>query len=125
MLDLIVVDRRERARLWRNVGSGTSSLPRLPGNFLDITLRQEGSNPAGIGSWIDVEVNGVVTTREVTVGGGHAGGEWGPMHFGLGDVPHARIRVHWPDGTVGRWLDTEANQRVVVPKGADRIEAAR
>ena len=41
--------------------------------------------------------------REVTVGGGHAGGELGWIHFGLGPATSADVRVHWPDGEVGPW----------------------
>ena len=45
------------------------------------------------------------SVREVTVGGGHAGGQLGPIHFGLGSADEARVRVTWPDGEVGDWMD--------------------
>ena len=51
----------------------------------------------------DVRVDGRVTSREITVGGGHAGGQLGWVHFGLGDAEGAEVRVTWPDGEVGPW----------------------
>ena len=48
--------------------------------------------------------------REVTVGGGHAGGELGPVHFGLGKRDAAEVRVTWPDGDVGPWQEVDADQ---------------
>ena len=38
-----------------------------------------------IGAWIEVTVGETTLRREVTVGGGHAGGQLGWIHFGLGD----------------------------------------
>ncbi len=37
--------------------------------------------------------------RQVTIGGGHAGGQALPLHFGLGEATQARVTVHWPDGS--------------------------
>jgi hypothetical protein len=53
---------------------------------------------------------------EVTIGGGHAGGELGPLHFGLGRAESADIRVIWPDGEQGDWTSVEVNRRVVVDR---------
>jgi hypothetical protein len=60
-----------------------------------------------------------VVTRELTIGGGHAGGQLGWLHFGLGDETHAEVRVQWPDGELGPWEDVAAGARVVIdrPKG--------
>ena len=41
----------------------------------------------------------------MTIGGGHAGGQLGWIHFGLGDADGAEIRVEWPDGETGPWLE--------------------
>ena len=56
--------------------------------------------------------------REVTIGGGHASGELGWIHFGLGDADSAEVRVQWPDGEVGPWMDVAANGFVTIPRGA-------
>ena len=58
--------------------------------------------------------------REVTVGGGHAGGQLGWIHFGLGSVEKgepAKLRVQWPDREWGPWLPVQANRFVIVERG--------
>jgi hypothetical protein len=55
------------------------------------------------------------------VGGGHAGGQLGWIHFGLGAASNVELRVQWPDGEVGPWLDVGANRFVTVERG--RAEA--
>ncbi len=57
------------------------------------------------------------TTREVTVGGGHVSGELGWLHTGLGSATQAEVRVEWPDGTVGPWMQVPAGQRVTIVRG--------
>jgi len=47
-----------------------------------------------------VVAGATVLRRELTIGGGHSGGQLGWVHFGLGSADHAEIRVRWPDGTV-------------------------
>ena len=121
MLDLVVVNRRENVSLWRNVGSGVAERPEPMGSWLAIDLEQEGPNHDGVGAWIEVAAGERSVVREVTIGGGHAGGQLGPVHFGLGDADRARVRVQWPDGEVGTWLDAPADQVVVVERGAVQV----
>ena len=89
-----------------------------------------------MGDWISVRSNNRVPTvmpsvpgsrsgsatgrssREVTVGGGHASGELGWIHFGLGDVDAAEVRVRWPDGQTGPWLELRANRFATIERGA-------
>jgi hypothetical protein len=70
-----------------------------------------------------VEVKGEDSTisEELTIGGGHVGGELGPIHFGLGRADAVEVRVIWPDGETGPWLTAEPNQIVVVERGADEV----
>ncbi len=117
LLDLVVVERREPLRTWRNVGSGGAGGPAPMGNWLAIELAQDGPNVDAVGSWIEVEAAGRTVAREVTIGGGHAGGQLGPTHFGVGLAKDARIRVHWPDGEGSGWLDTRVNRRVRIERG--------
>ncbi len=119
MLDLIEVNRREPARIWRNVGAGTPEQPVRAGNWLAIHLAQDGPNRDGIGSWIEVDSGGRTVERELTIGGGHAGGQLGWSHFGLGSEDSARVRVQWPDGERGPWMTVEANQFVDITRGGD------
>ena len=117
MLDLVVVNRRENVKLWRNVGWGSAARPRLSGNWLELRLRQPGGNRDAVGAWIEVEIGGRMLRREITVGGGHAGGQLGWVHFGLGATPQPRVRIQWPHGDWGPWLSLAANQFAYVERG--------
>jgi hypothetical protein len=119
MLDLVEVNYGEPVRLWRNVGSGDADRPVQMGNWLGIRLTQSGPNRDAIGAWIEVQVGKMTLRRELTVGGGHAGGQLGWTHFGLGVARAAQVRVQWPDGEVGPWLPVNANQFTVVERGAN------
>lgn len=56
--------------------------------------------------------------RELTVGSGHAGGQLGWTHFGLGSARVAQVRVLWPGGQAGSWMQVSANQFVDIEQGA-------
>jgi hypothetical protein len=118
LLDLVEVNRRENVSVWRNVGSGDASRPKPMGDWLALQLEQPGTNRDAIGSWVEVKAGERTLRREVTVGGGHAGGQLGWIHFGLGSADTAQVRVQWPDGEQGPWQDVTANQLVVVERGA-------
>jgi enediyne biosynthesis protein E4 len=118
LLDLVLVNRNDRTMLWRNVGAGGPEDPRPLGNWLAIRLQQPGPNVDAIGAWVEVRAGGRNASRELTVGGGHAGGQLGWTHFGLADASRAEIRVRWPDGEIGPWLPAEANSFAVVTRDA-------
>jgi len=122
MLDLVVVNRRENARVWRNVGRGDAQQPEPEGHWIALRLRQPGPNRDAIGSWVEVQVGDRTIEREVTIGGGHAGGKLGWMHAGLGDRDTARVRVQWPDGETGPWMDARADEFVTIERGATEVE---
>jgi len=48
------------------------------------------------------------------VGGGHAGGQSLPVHFGLGAATGAEVRVTWPGGATTGWLRYDADQTVEI-----------
>ena len=54
------------------------------GNWLKVDLRQSGTNTRAVGAWVEVEAGGAVQAREITVGGGHAGGQSGPASLRIG-----------------------------------------
>lgn len=95
-LDMVVVNRRTPAEVWQNTGAG-------PAGFVAFRLNQPGANRDAIGAWVEVRRGDVVTRQEVTVGGGHASGRLGWVHFGLGAATAAEVRVIWPGGTEGPW----------------------
>ena len=105
-LDLVVVNRRAGMEVYRNVS--TSS-----GNWLAVDLSQTGPNARAVGAFIELRTaDGRTHVREITVGGGHAGGQALPEHFGLGPATHADLRVIWPDGTATPWQEVAVNQRI-------------
>jgi enediyne biosynthesis protein E4 len=118
MLDLIQVNYGAPVRVWRNVGSGDAAHPRAMGGWLAIGIEQAAPNVDAIGAWVEVRVGDRIQRRELTIGGGHAGGQLGWIHFGLGDAPVADIRVLWPGGEAGSWQHVRADQFVVLKRGA-------
>jgi hypothetical protein len=120
MLDLVEVNYGERVRLWRNTGSSDTDRPALMGNWLGIRLAQPGPNRDAIGAWIEVQLGKTTIRRELTIGGGHAGGQLGWTHFGLGAARDARVRVRWPDSAAGPWLRVNANQFMIIERGASQ-----
>jgi hypothetical protein len=55
---------------------------------------------------------------EVTVGGGHAGGQLGWIHLGLGGAAEVELRVQGPDGEVGPWMTLPADEFATIERGA-------
>lgn len=123
LLDLFVVNRWEVAQVWRNLGaadvtstSSTNAMSAKPlGRWLQLELSQPGGNRNAIGSWVEVELPNRtapqnILRREITVGGGHASGHLGWIHFGLGDASEARVRVQWPDGKWSAWQAVKADR---------------
>ncbi len=107
-LDLVVVNRNAPAQLWRNLGPA--------GHWAKITLSQPGPNPMAIGAWVELRVAGKVQRHELTIGGGHASGTLGPVHFGLGDATAAEARVIWPDGVISDWKAVAADVTTLLTK---------
>ncbi|MBO6676718.1 MAG: CRTAC1 family protein [Rhizobiales bacterium] len=107
--DLAVVNRGAPMELYENVTPET-------GAWLQVELRQEGINTRAVGAFVEVRSDDRLWTQEVTVGGGHAGGITGALHFGVGQVEQVEVRVHWPDGTSGEWQMMLTGQRVTLTR---------
>jgi hypothetical protein len=101
LLDMIVVNRLDNAQIWRNTSVGM-------GGWLQLRLQQEGYNRDAVGAWIEVDLGGKVIRREHTVGGGHASGHMGWLHFGLGTASEVKVRVLWPNTVGAKWGDWQA-----------------
>jgi enediyne biosynthesis protein E4 len=80
-------------------------------------LRQEGANRDAIGAWLEVRVEGRVIRHEITSGGGHASGQLGWRHFGLGEAASAEARVVWPDGETSEWQTVKSDRFYVLARG--------
>jgi hypothetical protein len=110
-LDIVVVNRRTLPEIWRNLGTGANAHP------VAFSLAQTGPNRDAINAWIELRTPAGVQLREVTVGGGHASGALGPLHFGLGPATAADVRVLWPDGTIGPWQEVSAGATYTLSPG--------
>ncbi len=111
LVDLVVVNRWTKAELWRNTSANA-------GRWIEVKLDQPAPNRDAIGAWVEVRCDGAsVMRREITSGGGHAGGQSGWWHFGLGDTGRAELRVLWPDGTDGGWHPVDADNFYVLKRG--------
>jgi hypothetical protein len=119
LLDLVQVVRKDNVELWRNVGGGDAARPTPMGHWIALDLEQTGANRDAIGSWVEVKVGDQTIQREVTLGGGHAGGQLGWIHVGLGTEDAADVRVMWPDGETGPWLHVTADSFALIQKGSD------
>lgn len=117
LLDLAVVNRRAPLEVWQNTSDPS-------GHFVALRLQQDSPNKDAIGSWIELSTGKKIIAREVTVGGGHAGGVLGPEHFGLGAATDLRVRVTWPDGLTSDWSPiSHGTQNLVTRNGNSlRIE---
>ena len=102
LLDLAVNNRRAPLEVWQNISEQT-------GNWVSVSIEQPAPNTMAVGAWIELRVGDRIMARELTVGGGHAGGSALPEHFGLGDATEVSARVIWPDGPVSNWVDLAIN----------------
>lgn len=122
LLDLVVVNRAAPVSLFRNVGAGEADTPRPLGNWLAVEIRQPGSpNVFGVGAKVSVKIGNRTIVRDIQVGAGHASGQAGFLHFGLGVSERAQVRVRWPDGSWSHGYRVFANHHVIIER--DAIEA--
>lgn len=113
-LDIVVNNRRAGLELNENV---TAEI----GHWLAVELRQQGANSQAVGAWIEVTDGDNAWHREITVGGGHAGGAMGFHHFGTGEAAALRLRVLWWDGPVSDWHQVNADQHVRVERNGRTV----
>jgi hypothetical protein len=88
------------------------------GNWLSFRLHEPAPNVDAIGAWVEVHIGERTQVHEVAVGGGHAGGQLGWLHFGIGDADRADVRVQWPDGETGPWMTLDAGEFAIIERGA-------
>ncbi len=106
-LDLVVMNRNAEMELYRNVTKDT-------GNWLHLKVRGTGGNTFAVGAWVEVKTPSRTQAREITIGGGHASGQIGDIHVGLGAAETAQVRVIWPGGAIGDWQTVTANQTMTI-----------
>jgi len=117
-LDLVEAFLGAPARIWQNTGPAGGS---HGAHWLALRVEQPGPNVDAIGAWLEVDAGGAVQRRELTIGGGHAGGQLGWLHVGLGAATDAKVRVRWPDGTAGAWQTVAADQFVILDRATTNV----
>ena len=110
LLDLVVVNRWENAQLWRNASTNA-------GHWVQFKVQQNGPNRDGIGAWLEVKRGDQIMRREITSGGGHASGQSGWWHFGIGEAAKAEVRLIWPDGVSDPWQSVDRDTFYVMERG--------
>ena len=108
-LDLFVTNNNGPFQLLRN------QIP-SKGHWIGLRLRGTGTLPTAIGARVELDVDGVVLSRELQAGSGYLAGHANEIHFGLGDYEElGELRVYWPDGSTsthaapqpGAWVTLE------------------
>jgi len=119
LVDIIEVNRRVPVKLWRNAGAGDAQSPLSMGSWITLDLEQPSANRDGIGAWVSVRFGDQTIERQVTIGGGHASGDLGWLHFGIGNASSAKVRVEWPNGEIGPWMKVAAGSFATISRGVD------
>ena len=119
-LDIVVVNRDHNVSVFQNTGAIYKDRTRVSGNWLQIGLQQHGINRNAIGATISVKSGNTTRTRTIQVGGGHASGESGFIHVGLGVAERASIRVKWPDGQWSPAYRAFANNHIMITRNASQ-----
>ena len=89
------------------------------GHWLGLRVTQPGPNRDAIGAWVEVQVGDRRPAREMTVGGGHEGGQLGWVHVGLGSAPSPpRSASTGRMARWGPWLDVRADGFSEIERGA-------
>jgi len=121
LLDLIVVNRADPVSVFRNTGFASEHGPRAGGNWLAIELRQSESNRNALGARLSIKTGNKTQVRQIKLGGGHASGQLGFVHVGLGVAERATVRVQWPDGEWSAGFRLFANHFAVINRGDEHV----
>ncbi len=116
MLDMLVVNRKTNVNLFINEGAKTSWGHRPMGNWIKIELDNGDINKDAVGAKISVKTGNLTQNKTVQIGGGHASGQLGFNHFGLGVAERATIRVQWPNGDWSHPYKVFANNHVIIQR---------
>ena len=119
MLDLLVINRGQPASLFRSLGVKTDWGHKPMGNWTKIQLKNGTTNPDAIGAKILIKTGNLSQTRTVQIGGGHASGQIGFTHFGVGVAERVKVRIKWPDGDWSHEYRIFANNHVVIERGSE------
>jgi hypothetical protein len=112
----LVVNRKTNINLFLNEGAKTDWGTRPMGNWVKIELDNGDINRNAIGAKISVKTGNLNQNKTIQIGGGHASGQIGFTHFGLGVAERTTIRVQWPNGDWSHPYKVFANNHVVIKR---------
>ena len=112
LLDIIVTNRgNQNVDLWMNNTETTN-------NWLKVKLNGVQSNKDGIGSIIEISVNGKIQYRYTLCGEGYLAQNSSTEVFGLGSNSTINyLKVKWLSGIEDYFFDIEANQLLTIIEG--------
>jgi hypothetical protein len=116
-LDLVESFYRAPVTVWRNTAPGPTG--DASGRWIEVEVRDRAPNVDAIGGVLETSIDGVAQRRELTIGGGHSGGQLGWLHVGLGSATTADVRVRWADGTWSDRLSINANTFTIVDRDGE------
>lgn len=109
LLDVVQVNRWDKAQVWRQLPTDATKM----NHWLQLKLNQPTGNRDAVGAWVEVKMGEKIIRQELTVGGGHASGHMGWMHFGLGNATDVQVRVQWPNAATplawSDWISAKAD----------------
>ena len=111
----VVNDRNEDIFLWKNVSNTTN-------NYLKIKLEGTASNTMGIGSWIEISINGEKQYNYTLCGEGYLGQNSATEFFGVGDATTIDyVKVSWLSGQVDLIENVAVNQSLTIVEGENPL----
>jgi enediyne biosynthesis protein E4 len=124
LLDVVQVNRWDKAQVWRQLPTEATKA----NHWLQLKLNQPAGNRDAVGAWVEVKLKDDkgerVIRQELNVGGGHASGQIGWMHFGLGAAQNVQVRVQWSQAGWSEWMSAKADSFYAVnPKGISKWSA--
>jgi hypothetical protein len=109
-LELIVNNIDEKALIYKN-----NAVEKKSGNYLKVQFEGTASNMMGIGSIVNVWIDGKMQMAELTLSRGYESSVEPILYFGLGkDEMIDSLRVIWSDGKVQVLEDISANQMLTL-----------
>ena len=117
LMDIVVTNTKGKdIFLWKNVTTTTD-------NWLKLKLTGTTSNKAGIGSWIEIGINGDKQYRYTHCGEGYMSQNSGVEHFGVGDATVIDyVQVTWLSGIVDVFNNVPVNQLLSITEGNNTLD---
>ena len=103
-LDLIINNQEEEAHIYKNNSTN---------NFITFSLLGSEKNRKGIGTKIEIDVNGEKQSKTLFVSRGYQSSVTNNLHFGLGDASIIdNVKVFWPNGKTQILTDVKVNKTI-------------